>query len=228
MDRDADLIPTRLRTPRAAAVAGILFSLLLVVALILVRISVPLDPTDAGPWLTDPTRRRTVAIALNLVPFAGIAFLWFIGVVRDRIGQHEDRFFATVFLGSGVLFVAMLFAAAAVAGGLLADPSFRVGRVPPNGTWETQQRITFILMNTYAFRMGAVFIVSTATIGSRTEIIPRWIGVAGYMVAFALLFGVGITPWLSLLLPTWILILSVHILASSLGPAGRASDGRRA
>jgi hypothetical protein len=39
-----------------------------------------------------------VAIGLNLIPFAGIAFLWFIGVIRDRIGAHEDRFFATVLL----------------------------------------------------------------------------------------------------------------------------------
>ena len=227
MDRDADLISAKLRTPRAAAVAGILFSLLLVVALVLVRISVPLDPADAGTWLTEPTRRRAVAIALNLVPFAGIAFLWFIGVVRDRIGQHEDRFFATVFLGSGVLFVGMLFAAAAVAGGLLAGPALHAGQVPSQETWEIQRRITLILMNTYAFRMGAIFIVSTATIGLRTEIIPRWIGIAGYVVAFALLFGVGVTPWLSLLLPTWILILSVHILVVSLGAGGRTGDLER-
>ena len=58
-------------------------------------------------------------LALNLLPFAGIAFLWFIGVVRDRIGQGEDRFFATVFLGSGLLFIAMLFVTGAVAGGLV-------------------------------------------------------------------------------------------------------------
>ena len=54
---------------------------------------------------------------MNLIPFAGIAFLWFIGVLRDRIGEREDRFFATVFLGSGLLFVAMLFVAAAIAAG---------------------------------------------------------------------------------------------------------------
>ena len=59
-----------------------------------------------------------------MVPFAGIAFLWFIGVVRDRIGEREDKFFATVFLGSGLLFVAMLFAAAAVLGGLIAGNRF--------------------------------------------------------------------------------------------------------
>ena len=95
-----------LRTPRAAAFAGIIFSVLMITALVLLRVSAPAHPADAGAWLTDPQRRAAVAIALNLVPFAGIAFLWFIGVLRDRIGEREDRFFATVFLGSGLLFVA--------------------------------------------------------------------------------------------------------------------------
>jgi hypothetical protein len=109
-----------LRTPRAAAVAGIVFSVLLITALVLLRLSVPAQPGAAGAWLTDPGRRTAVVIALNLIPFAGIAFLWFIGVIRDRIGEREDRFFATVFLGSGLLFVSMLFVAAAVSGGLIA------------------------------------------------------------------------------------------------------------
>ena len=114
-----------LRTPRAAAVAGIVFSLLLISALVLLRISTPANPASAGEWLTDSNRRAALAIALNLVPFAGIAFLWFVGVLRDRIGGHEDRFFATVFLGSGLLFVAMLFVAAAFAAGS--------SRPPPSG-----------------------------------------------------------------------------------------------
>ena len=46
--------------------------------------------------------------ALYLAPFAGIAFLWFVAVIRDQIGDREDRFFATVFFGSGILFVALL------------------------------------------------------------------------------------------------------------------------
>ena len=52
---------------------------------------------------------------LYLLPFAGIMFLWFVAVIRDQVGELEDRFFATVFFGSGLLFVATLFAAAAAA-----------------------------------------------------------------------------------------------------------------
>jgi hypothetical protein len=98
---------------------------LLGVVLILLRIAVPEDTGEAATWLDEPWRKDAVALALNIVPFAGIAFLWFVGAVRDRIGAAEDRFFATVFLGTGLLFVAMLFAAAAVAGGLFAAESER-------------------------------------------------------------------------------------------------------
>ena len=112
------IIQARATTPRAAAIAGILFSILLLTSLVLIRISVPPDPQDAGIWLAG--NWKNVNLALNLLPFAGIAFLWFIGVVRDRLGEHEDRLFATVFLGSGLLFLAMLFASAGIAGGIIS------------------------------------------------------------------------------------------------------------
>ena len=103
------LLRANLRTPKAAAIAGMLFSFLLMAAFSLLRISVPADPQEPGSWLR--TNSSTIALAINLVPFAGIAFLWFIGVLRDRLGQLEDRFFATVFFGSGLLFLGMLFTA---------------------------------------------------------------------------------------------------------------------
>ena len=105
--------------PRVVAISGIIFSALYITSLVLVRLAVPADPKDPGIWLADPAYRNWVSIALNLVPFTGIAFLWFMAVLRNRIGLLEDRFFATVFLGSGLLFVAMLFAAVAVSRGLL-------------------------------------------------------------------------------------------------------------
>lgn len=82
MTHSPTLVRSRLTTPRAAAVAGILFSLLMIASLTLVRISVPARPEVAGAWLENNS--GMVEIALNLLPFAGIAFLWFIGVVRDR------------------------------------------------------------------------------------------------------------------------------------------------
>jgi len=203
-----------LRTPRAAAVAGIVFSVLLISALVLLRLSVPADPRVAGTWLTDPGRRTAVEIALNLIPFAGIAFLWFIGVLRDRIGQREDRFFATVFLGSGLLFVAMLFVAAAVAGGLFAAAS-RSSGPPGSDALALGRDVTALLVNVYSMRMAAVFTLTTVTIARRTEIVSRWLTVAGIVAALVLLVGVGFSAWVELLFPAWILALSIDILAAS-------------
>ena len=105
----------RLKTPRTAAIAGIIFSLLLMASLTIIRLSIPANPNEPGLWLANPDVSFRILMALNMVPFAGIAFSWFIGVIRDLIGEMEDKFFATVFLGSGLLFMAMLFASAAVA-----------------------------------------------------------------------------------------------------------------
>src|SRR5512139_722309 len=112
-DHAVSLTNPRLTTPRAAAVAGILFALLLGTALVLIRISIPADPADAGTWLKE--RTSTVILALSLLPFAGIAFLWFIGVVRVYRGGLEDRFVAGVFFGSGLVFRGMTFVSAALA-----------------------------------------------------------------------------------------------------------------
>ncbi len=226
---EAPLSPLRagnqLRTPRAAAVAGIIFSVLLTAALVLLRISAPAHTAVPGSWLTDSHRRAEVAIALNLVPFAGIAFLWFIGVLRDRIGEREDRFFATVFLGSGLLFVAMIFAAAAIAGGLIAAYS---SSTPDAETLALGRNVTAIAVNVYAMRMAAVFTLTTVTIARRTEIVSRWLTVAGLVSALVLLVGIGFSPWVELLFPAWILALSIDILAAGLRPSARAvAPGRQ-
>jgi len=187
---------------------------LLIAVFVLLRLSVPADPRMAGTWLTDPGRRTAVEIALNLVPFAGIAFLWFIGVLRDRIGQREDRFFATVFLGSGLLFVAMLFVATAVAGGLFAEASRSSGPPGPDAL-ALGRDISGLLVNVYSMRMAAVFTLTTVTIARRTEIVSRWLTVAGIAAALVLLISIGLSAWVELLFPAWILALSIDILAAS-------------
>jgi hypothetical protein len=185
---------------------------LLIAALVLLRVSAPADPAVAGGWLSDSGKRTAVAIGLNLIPFAGIAFLWFIGVIRDRIGAHEDRFFATVFLGSGLLFVGMMFVAAAFAGGLIAGTS--AAGSPGADTLALGRNVTSILLNVYSMRMAAVFTLTTVTIARRTAIVSRWLVVAGIATAVVLLVGVGISPWVELLFPAWILAVSIEILVS--------------
>jgi hypothetical protein len=211
-----------LRTSRAAAVAGIIFAVFLITALVLLRVSVPARPGVPGAWLTDSRRRTAVAIALNLIPFAGIAFLWFIGVLRDRIGEREDRLFATVFLGSGLLFVGMLFVAAAVAGATIGAAS---SARPDADVLNLSRNLTGSLLNVYSMRMAAVFTLTTVNIARRTAIVSRWLILAGLACALTLLVGIGISPWVELLFPAWILALSLEILTAgpAAAPAGSAT-----
>jgi hypothetical protein len=204
-----------IRTPKAAAIAGILFAVLLSLALILVYVAVPSDSREAGNWVVDDSKRRLVVIALNLLPFSGIAFLWFIGVVRDRLGEGEDRLFATVFLGSGLLFVAMLFVSGADAAALLVDPG--ADAVEPTDTvWSYGRRFTYSLIAVYAMRMAGVFMMSTTTLALRLGIVPKWMVYAGFVGAIVLLLTTGSVPLVELIFPAWVLVLSTHILISTM------------
>ena len=222
MNQDTTTTQTRLTSPRAAAIAGILFSVLLLTSLVLVRLSVPADPQDAGVWLS--TNGKNVALALNLLPFAGIAFLWFIGVVRDRLGNSEDRLFSTVFLGSGLLFLAMLFASAAVAGGVISLYGTAPNLLIASGIYSFGRIVTYEIMNVYALKMAGVFMISTCSLSLRTGIFPRWMAFLGLALALFLLLSVGFFYWAPLVFPLWVLLISAYILLANI----RKSKGETA
>jgi hypothetical protein len=162
VDQNRALTQARLRTPRAVAIAGMVFSILLFCAFWLLRISVPADPQEPGAWLAASS--STVALALNLMPLSGIAFLWFIGALRDRLGALEDRFFATVFLGSGLLFLAMLFTAASVIGAILIAFETEPSRLINSATFTLARALAYNLVNIYMIKMAGVFMISTSTV----------------------------------------------------------------
>jgi hypothetical protein len=209
----------RLRTPRAAAIAGIIFSGLLICSLWLLRLSVPANPLEAGDWLKSEAGR--VILAVNLVPFAGIAFMWFLGVLRDRLGKREDQFFATVFLGSGLLFLGMMFVAAAAVGGLILAYSAQPKAIFDSGTFVFARAFTYGAMQIYAVKMAAVFMVSTSTLAIRTRFIARWLALLGYASAVFLLLGSGYVSWAVFVFPAWVLLVSGYILIDNLTEASR-------
>jgi hypothetical protein len=161
-DGAAGQLGLRLRTPRSAAVAGIVFAVLLGASYVMVRLSVPADPTADEGWLE--TNRHIVTFAYSLVPFAGIAFLWFMGVIRDRLGAFDDRFFATVLLGSGLLFLAMTFAATAIGGGMLATYEIEPAGMVESGLYSFSRNTMYRIANVFAIRMASVFMISVGTI----------------------------------------------------------------
>ena len=224
MPENGSLTHAQLKTPKAAAIAGIAFSLLLLLILWLLRTSIPADPLEPGAWLATDT--RAVTVALNLVPFAGIAFLWFIGVLRDRLAQLEDRFFATVFFGSGLLFLAMLFAAAAVIGAIVLVASISApDELMNSATFRFARAASYIIMNVYALKMAAVFMISTSTVVIRTGIAPRWIAFLGFLLALVLLMGSFFISWSFAVLPFWVFLISVYILIDNLVGNSKADVG---
>jgi hypothetical protein len=206
---------TRFRSRRSAAIAGIIFGVLLLAAMIMLRIA--LSEGSLETLLADEQRRGLIRLSLSLVPFAGIAFLWFIGVVREQLGEVEDRLFSTVFMGSGLLFLAMLFVGAATSASLLAMLAranvdvdvFAYGRDVSQG-----------LFSVYAMRMAAVFTISVSTVGLRTSGLPRWVSYLGYLIALVLLVAAANQQWTQLVFPSWVLLVSVVILV--VRPANRA------
>ena len=197
------------RTRRAAAIAGIVFGVLLITAMVMARIA--LEEGSLESLENDAGRRSLIRFSLNLVPFAGIAFLWFIGVIREQIGVVEDRLFSTVFLGSGLLFLAMMFSGTVTSTSLL---EMLAGRTANIDIWAYGRSSTQVLISVYAMRMAAVFTLSVSTLGLRTAAIPRWVSFLGYAVALVLLVAAGEHKWTQLVFPAWVLLLSVVILVT--------------
>ena len=179
--------------------------------MVLVRLSIPAYPAiDNAAW-TEANSGK-IALALNLVPYAGIAFLWFIGVIRDRLADSEDRFFATVLLGSGLLFLALTFAGAGLAGGLLSSFAVQSKAMVESGVFAYGREVMFQVMNVYAIRMAGVFMLSLGTIWLRTGLMHRGWALVTYALALLLLVSIGFSLWVTLIFPGWVLAVSVYFL----------------
>jgi hypothetical protein len=212
-----------LATPGAAGLAGVVFAVLLAAAIVLVRLDIP---EGAGAvtarGFTDSGRREALRAALALIPFAGIFFLWFVGAVRAYVGAVEDKFLSTVFLGSGLVFTATMFCAAAAAQAVLAvgHPN---GTAPVLATWDFGRHLEYTLMTEYATRMAGVFVSSISVIGHRLAVLPRWLSILGFLTALTLLFLSSNVPWAELVFPAWSLVLSVYIMLTSGRPEARTA-----
>lgn len=208
------------RTPRAAALSGIAFAVLLVAVLLLLG-NAALGTQGTVSWYTDEPSRDTAGIGLALVPVVGIAFLWFIGVIRSLLGEQEDKLFATVFLGSGLLFVALLFVSAALTGGMidLIDD----GQPVSNDVILLVDATTAVIVGTLAVKMAAVFTLVVTNLGRRTGIVPRWLVVWGYATGLVLLLSPVRSFWIAVLFPLWVFTFSTRILLRSFRPTSESA-----
>jgi hypothetical protein len=208
-EANRSLVRRRLRSPRSAAIAGILYALMRIISLVLMTSAA--DPTEFSvEWLENWSHNSTIVVLL--VVFSGIAFLWFTGVIRDLIGEREDKFFSTIFFGSGILYVALGFIWAAVFGAILSIYAIPSNLLVDNDIYIFGFAIMNEFGNNYLLRMAGVYMLSINTLWARAEIMPRWIIIITYILALGFLF---FAQWLLLaryLFPIWVLLISGYIL----------------
>ena len=167
--------------------------------------------SQESPGLSED-QLRLVTFGLSFLPFAGIAFLWFMGVIRERMGAMEDQFFSTLFLGSGLLYLGFTLTAAAVGGGLLAAYAIDPELMTNSDAYLLGRAITNRITTVYAIRMAGMFMIVLGTIWVRTQILPRWLALITFASAAILLISIGFSAWVMLIFPVWVLVISLYIL----------------
>jgi hypothetical protein len=210
----ADLEP-RARSIEAAALAGIVYSVLTVLALIRFSRFPSLDLGDEklAAWFDDNAHQAWLIGALSLASIGSIAFLWFVAVIRRRLGDLEDKFFATVFLGSGIVYVGVwLVGAAAMAAPAVAMTQLDAAAVSPASA-SLAGGIGSSLILVVAPRLQAVFVFTTSTVIMRSRVLPSWLAILGYVSGLMLFVFPLVTDPIGLVFPAWVFIVSAVLMA---------------
>jgi len=208
---EESLTRRELRSPRAAAIAGIVYSLLIITVMVLTDRLARIRPEDITRDLLE-TWAGTVSLVILFIPFAGIAFLYFTGVIRDRLREREDRFFATLFLGSGIILVVLWFLWGAILGALM-----RVRAIDINGLIDSSLYVFgSIFMNeiigNYSLRMAGLYMTAIGTLWARTKLAPRWLIIITDISAAGFLVAAERFREARFIFPVWVLVVSIHIL----------------
>jgi len=212
MSKDAQRVIRReVRSPRSAAIAGIVFSLLTAASMILLYNSAMTSLADVNiDWLESWS--GAASVVLFLVPFAGIAFLWFTGVIRDLVGNREDRFFSTVFFGSGIILVVMMYIWSAAFGALFGTYASTAHLSVDPDVYVYSLAFMDQIIGNYFLRMAGVYMLSIGSLWTRAKVVPPWLAIVTYVVAVGFLLFAGILREARFIFPAWVLLVSVYIL----------------
>lgn len=201
------------RSLEAAAVAGMVYAVLAIGGLLLLSQFPSLDQSneEITRWFDDSANQSSLILGLNLMVMSSVAFLWFVAVIRRRVGDREDRFFGTVFFGAGIAYVAIWL----VGGAALAGPAVTMS-VSDSGSVSASSAslaagIGMGLLLVVALRIQAVFILTTSTVILRSGILPRWLAIVGYVVAVAMFFFPLIADPVGVIFPIWVAVVSIVI-----------------
>ena len=220
-----------LASVEAAAVAGIVCAAGWSIALrgLLATPAIDAGAEEIRSFYADPANLPNALLLLQVMALATLAFLWFIGVVRGRLGDAEPRLFGTVFLGGGILVAGLMLVGAAA----LAAPSVLVslgGPTPEPEDVGMTRALAVGLLAVFAPRAATLVILSTAALGRVTRALPRWLVWLSYVVGIAEFVNVTVSTPTIYVFPAWIALVSVVLLVRrpTLATVGAAtSDAAR-
>jgi len=213
LDAGDQRLGQKARSLEAAAIAGLVYAVLAIVGLSLLSQFPDLDQTEQEitAWFDDPAHQSSLIIGLNLVAVSSVAFLWFVAVIRRRLGDLEDRFFGTVFFGSSIVYVALWLVGAAA----LAAPAVTTTVLASSSVSEESASLAAGigagLVLVVAPRMQAVFVITTSTVILRSAILPRWLAIVGFVAGAGMFVFPLVYRPLGLAFPVWVFIVSLVI-----------------
>jgi hypothetical protein len=204
------------RAATMTACFGIAYSVLFLLAALLMSF-VPgpkASDQEIANFYSSEDKRLVILVGLYLMPFAGIAFIWFIVALRMWISfsvRRENALLSNIQLVSGIVFVALFFAAAAANSVLAASMEFTDAPVDPVIAREFPLYGSSLLF-VFGMRMGAMFVFTTSNIGRTSGALPRWFAYLGFGVGLFMLLSASFQWWFVLVFPVWLLILSGFLL----------------
>lgn len=159
------------------------------------------------------SRRRLVLVGLYVMPFAGITFLWFSVALRTWLraaNRQESEFVAGLHLASGMLYVALFFAAAAASSVVALGLEFAHAPLDPLvARLFPQYGATLLIV--FAMRMAAMFVFTTSRLARLAGLMPAWFAHFGLACGLVLLLSTSLSRTLVLVLPLWLLALCALI-----------------
>jgi len=203
----------RLGSIQAAATAGLVAAIGWVYALVrlLDGPRVEASEDEILRYYSDPDTGWATLFVLQVLFVATAGFLWFVGVIRNRIGAGSPKLFDTVFFGGGILLAGLMFVGSAA----LAAPFVLAGNggvdVDP-GAAAMARSFAYVILGVFTPRIAALFVFSSSTLGLRTGVLPRWLVVVGYLLGILLLVDVTISAPGVYAFPSWIALVSVVLV----------------
>lgn len=209
----AERTPGRWRSIEAAAIAGLAFSVCSVWALHVLSAGPRLGASDAEilDYYSGDDGGLEVILGLNLAVYAATGFIYFIGVIRQRLGPNEPRFFSTVFTSGGLLYVALNLAGLVA----LAAPSVLVEigeRDPDPGAAALFRSFASTMLFFVVPRLQATFVGATASLALRTGALPKWLIYLSNILALFLFVDFTFFNPTSLAFPIWVGVVSLWLL----------------